>query len=326
MDAAQYGWRGGAGVEKKHEFSIWFFIIAGAILLLFQTMAMQQPEDLSYAQFKRYLQQGQVKQVVVGQERIKGTLKLQDPKTGKERYFTTIRVQDPDLVKELQDRGVEYSGEMESWVKGLVLAWLLPMAILFLIWQFMLRRMGGPGEGLMSLGKSKAKVYIEKRPGVTFNDVAGVDEAKEELQEVIEFLRNPQKFQRLGGKIPKGVLLVGPPGTGKTLLAKAVAGEASVPFLTIAGSDFVEMFVGLGAARVRDLFAQSLKLAPCIVFIDELDAVGKVRGVGLTGGHEEREQTLNQLLVEMDGFEPNTGVIIMAATNRPEILDPALLR
>ncbi|QQG45500.1 MAG: ATP-dependent zinc metalloprotease FtsH [Candidatus Sungiibacteriota bacterium] len=237
-----------------------------------------------------------------------------------------VPAQDKDFFPLIKSKNIRIQSEETSWLTGLLFAWILPMAALFILWQFLMRKLGQPGGGLASLGKSRAKIYIDKRPGVSFADVAGVDESKEELEEVIEFLRNPQKFQRLGAKIPKGVLLVGRPGTGKTLLAKAVAGEASVPFISIAGSDFVEMFVGLGAARVRDLFSESLKLAPCIVFIDELDAVGKARSFGIMGGHEEREQTLNQLLVEMDGFEPNSGVIVVAATNRPEILDPALLR
>jgi cell division protease FtsH len=234
-------------------------------------------------------------------------------------------VNDPDLVKDLDDHEVSYSGHYESKFLSSILSWVIPIGIFFLIWRYAMKKMG-PGMGVMSFGKSKAKMFAESETKVTFADVAGIDEAEEELQEVVEFLSNPGKFQKLGGRIPKGVLLVGPPGTGKTLLARAVAGEARVPFFSISGSEFVEMFVGVGAARVRDLFAQAASQAPCIIFIDELDALGKARGMNVMGGHDEREQTLNQLLVEMDGFETNKGVIIMAATNRPEILDPALLR
>jgi len=241
--------------------------------------------------------------------------------------FETTRVDDPDLVQQLESMGIEFSGKPErGWFLDFVLIWIFPLLILFAIWGFVFRKMNPTG-GMLSIGKSKAKVYVEGKTKVSFKDVAGIDEAVEEVKEVVEFLKNPSKFQSLGGRIPKGVLLVGPPGTGKTLLAKAVAGEASVPFFSMSGSDFVEMFVGVGAARVRDLFQQASQRAPCIIFIDELDALGKARSISpMTGGHDEREQTLNQLLTEMDGFDPNSGVIIMAATNRPEILDLALLR
>jgi cell division protease FtsH len=243
--------------------------------------------------------------------------------------FATVRIEDPDLIKDLNASGVSYRGDISgNWLRDFLLTWILPLAVLMLIWSFVFRRMGsgGAGETFMSFGKSRAKIYSESDVKVTFNDVAGVDEAKEELMEIIEFLRHPEKFTKLGGRIPKGVLLVGPPGTGKTLLSKAVAGEARVPFFSMSGSEFVEMFVGVGASRVRDLFQQAVQKAPCIIFIDELDALGRARGVGIAGAHEEREQTLNQLLAEMDGFDARKGVIIMAATNRPEILDPALLR
>ena len=241
--------------------------------------------------------------------------------------FETTRVDDPDLVHQLESMGIEFSGKPErGWFLDFVLIWVFPLLILFAIWGFVFRRMNPTG-GMLSIGKSKAKVYVEGKTKVSFKDVAGIDEAVEEVKEVVEFLKNPSKFQTLGGRIPKGVLLVGSPGTGKTLLAKAVAGEASVPFFSMSGSDFVEMFVGVGAARVRDLFQQASERAPCIIFIDELDALGKARSISpMSGGHDEREQTLNQLLTEMDGFDPNSGVIIMAATNRPEILDLALLR
>jgi cell division protease FtsH len=236
-----------------------------------------------------------------------------------------VRVEDPELVPELEKAGIAFKGEVSNEWLPTVLSWVVPVALFFLLWSYLFKRMGS-GSGMMQIGKSKAKVYIEKKTGVTFADVEGIDEAEEELVEVVEFLKNPEKYQRLGGHIPKGVLLVGPPGTGKTLLARAVAGEAGVPFFSISGSDFVEMFVGVGAARVRDLFGQAVQHAPSIIFIDELDALGKARGMNILSSHDEREQTLNQLLAEMDGFDPNQGVIIMAATNRPEILDAALLR
>ncbi len=241
--------------------------------------------------------------------------------------FRTVRVKDSKLVEELEAQGVEFSGTKDSMIGQIFWGTIVPIAFWIGLWFLLMRGMGTPGSGLLSIGKSRAKVSVEKDTGVRFSDVAGCDEAKEELKEVVEFLRKPQKFEALGAKIPKGVLLVGPPGTGKTLLARALAGEAKVPFFSISGSEFVEMFVGVGAARVRDLFTQAKKNAPCIIFIDEIDAIGKFRGGGMPGGgNEEREQTLNQLLVEMDGFEPNIGVILLAATNRPEILDPALLR
>jgi cell division protease FtsH len=240
--------------------------------------------------------------------------------------FLVVRVEDPGLTAELEQAGIPFTGEASSeWITTL-LSWIVPMVLFFVFWSFLMNRVGGAGGGLMQIGKSKAKVYIEKQTGVSFADVAGIDEAEEELIEVVEFLKHPEKYQRLGGHLPKGVLLVGPPGTGKTLLARAVAGEAGVPFFSISGSDFVEMFVGVGAARVRDLFGQAAEHAPSIIFIDELDALGKARGVNMLASHDEREQTLNQLLAEMDGFDSNKGVIIMAATNRPEILDPALMR
>ena len=329
-------------MDKKNIASAWYFV--GVFLLL---MALQNyvfaPHvgTLSYAEFKTLAEKGKVSDVAIGEHLITGSLKLDGvegllPKarieeltksgTG-EHQFMAVKVDDPTLVHDLQQANVNFRGEVTSTWLPMLLSWVLPMGIFFLIWRFALKKMGGGGlGGLMTLGKSKAKVYVQKDTGVTFGDVAGIDEAKAELVEVVEFLKTPERFQRLGGKIPKGVLLVGLPGTGKTLLAKAVAGEAKVPFFSLSGSDFVEMFVGVGAARVRDLFAQAVQHAPSIIFIDELDALGKARGMNPLGGHDEREQTLNQLLVEMDGFETNKGVIIMAATNRPEILDPALLR
>ena len=289
---------------------------------------MQMLEELPYSEFKTLLAAGNVAEVTVTRQSLLGKLK---PEEGSKepKLFTTVRVEDPDLVKELNVRNVKFTGMIESTFLRDIMWWVIPALIFVGIWFFVIRRLGqglGQGQkGFMTVGKSKAKIYAEKDTKVTFADVAGVEEAKEELREVIEFLKTPEKFTRLGGKIPKGILLVGPPGTGKTLLARAVAGEAGVTFFSISGSEFVEMFVGVGASRVRDLFEQAKIKAPCIIFIDELDALGKARGAGPMA-HEEREQTLNQLLVEMDGFDPRIAVILMAATNRPEILDPALLR
>ena len=311
-------------LPPKARFSIWYFLAAFLLFsYLQQSIFSAKVETISYSQFKQYIAEGSVGELTIGPENITGKLKSGEREPG--QRFTTIRVNDPELVKDLDKHKVNYSGHYESKFLSSVLSWVIPIAIFFLIWRFAMKKMG-PGMGVMSFAKSKAKIFAESETKVTFADVAGIDEAKEELEEVVEFLSNPGKFQKLGGRIPKGVLLVGPPGTGKTLLARAVAGEAKVTFFSISGSEFVEMFVGVGAARVRDLFSQAAAQAPCIIFIDELDALGKARGVNVFGGHDEREQTLNQLLVEMDGFETNKGVIIMAATNRPEILDPALLR
>ena len=311
--------------SRPMKFSIWYLVIGLlALFVVFNFMGKPSLTTIPYSDFKQWLADGKIKRVSVQQEKIVGEAKsLTD--SSQTVAFETIRVEDKDLVKEMQEKGILFEGKVESvWMKGLLI-WLIPLGIFFLFWSFILRRMGSQG-GIMSIGKSKAKVYVESATKVTFQDVAGLDEAVEELREVVEFLKTPQKFKSLGGAIPKGVLLLGPPGTGKTLLARAVAGEAKVPFFSLSGSDFVEMFVGVGAARVRDLFQQASAKAPCIVFIDELDALGKSRGMNPWGGHDEREQTLNQLLVEMDGFDPNAGVILMAATNRPEILDLALLR
>jgi cell division protease FtsH len=311
-------------LPPRARFSIWYFLLAFLLFTYLQQYFFSaKVETIPYSQFKQYLAEGTLSKVTIGPENITGTRNGKEKSPGQE--FTTVRVNDPDLVKDLDEHKVNYSGHYESKFLSTVLSWVIPIAIFFLIWRYAMKKMG-PGMGVMSFAKSKAKIFAESETKVTFADVAGIDEAKEELQEVVEFLSNPGKFQKLGGRIPKGVLLVGPPGTGKTLLARAVAGEAKVPFFSISGSEFVEMFVGVGAARVRDLFAQATSQAPCIIFIDELDALGKARGMNIMGGHDEREQTLNQLLVEMDGFETNKGVIIMAATNRPEILDPALLR
>lgn len=309
-------------IPRRTHFTIWYVILAFFILSIVQQILFSGTvETISYAKFKNYLREGKIKRVKIDEQVIQGVLE----EGGAERSFVSVRVDDPELVKELDAQQIDYSGKYENKVFGAILSWVLPLAFLFFIWRWVFKRMG-PGGAMMSFGRSRARVLEEDETKVSFDDVAGIDEAKEELKEVVEFLKSSEKFQRLGGKIPKGVLLIGAPGTGKTLLARAVAGEAKVPFFSMSGSDFVEMFVGVGASRVRDLFKQATEHAPCIVFIDELDALGKARGINPIGGHDEREQTLNQLLVEMDGFAPNTGVIIMGATNRPEILDPALLR
>jgi cell division protease FtsH len=309
------------GLPPKTRFSLWYFVVAMIFFSYLQQFAFSgKVETIPYSQFKQSVAQGGVAKLTIGPENISGTLR-----GSPDQAFVTVRVNDPDLVKELDESKVDYTGRHENRFLSSLLSWILPLGIFFLIWRFAMKKMG-PGMGVMSFSKSKAKIFAQSDTKVSFADVAGIDEAKEELQEVVEFLSTPEKFQKLGGRIPKGVLLVGPPGTGKTLLARAVAGEAKVPFFSISGSEFVEMFVGVGAARVRDLFSQAAAQAPCIIFIDELDALGKARGMNVMGGHDEREQTLNQLLVEMDGFDTNKGVIIMAATNRPEILDPALLR
>ncbi len=291
--------------------------------LFFQGARYQR---IPYSEFRVLVKSGDVERVDIRGDRLQGVLKKSDA-DGRQRYFETAKVPDPALIAFLEEAGVVFQGQFEPpWLVQVFTSWVLPLGVLFAIYALVMRRMG-PGQGVMAFGRNKAKIYAQQEVDVRFSDVAGVDEAKEELAEVVDYLRNPDRYLRLGGKIPRGVLLVGPPGCGKTLMAKAVAGEAEVSFFSISGSEFVEMFVGLGAARVRDLFEQAMEKAPCIVFIDELDALGKARGVGnLAGGHDEREQTLNQLLVELDGFDTRRGVIIMAATNRPEILDPALLR
>lgn len=327
-------------------FALWPLLVVMAVLLLVQYyVAGQRLNTLSYSEFRHLVDIKGVDNLEISTDTISGQLlpagveflaqSRNDPglperlkkQFEKEPTFSTVRVEDADLVKLLDKQGLKYRGTQEkTWLTGLM-SWVLPTLFLVAIWVYFFRKIGAGGAGgLMTVGKSKAKVYVQDETKETFKDVAGVEEAEEELKEIIEFLQHPAKFQVLGGKIPKGVLLVGPPGTGKTLLARAVAGEAGVPFLSLTGSDFVEMFVGVGAARVRDLFAQAQEKAPCIIFIDELDAVGKARGLSPLGGPEERENTLNQLLSEMDGFDTRKGVIIMAATNRPEILDPALIR
>ena len=312
-------------MEKRQKFSIWYVILGVWFVLLLQNSitTMFAVKTIPYSEFLKLLKENKVIEVAITADQIQG--KLKDGAGGKEQMFRTVRV-DPDTSKLLEKFEVNFKGEIESRFLPTLLSWVVPVFLFFGLWYFLMKRMAGQQPGFMSLGKNKAKIYVQEEIDVRFEDVAGVDEAKQELMEVIEFLSEPGKFTEIGGKIPKGILLVGPPGTGKTMLAKAVAGESGVPFFSMSGSEFVEMFVGLGAARVRDLFDQAKQKAPCIIFIDELDALGKARGFGTVGGHDEREQTLNQLLVEMDGFDPNVGVILLAATNRPEILDPALLR
>jgi cell division protease FtsH len=312
--------------HKKTQFSIGY-VLAGLLLIfgLQWFLGGGLTPELAYSDFKRALADGKVQQVTVSPTEIQGIL---TDSSGKSQPFHTLRVEDPDLVRLLGEKGVQFAGKTQGSLMGSILAWILPVAVMFALWNFFMMRMGTGGSGVLSIGKSKARLVVAD-PGakrITFADAAGIEEAKEELQEVVDFLKTPKRFEALGGRIPRGILLVGAPGTGKTLLAKAVAGEAGVPFFNISGSEFVEMFVGVGAARVRDLFAQAAGKAPCIIFIDELDALGKARGYNPMGGYDEREQTLNQLLTEMDGFDTRKGVIIMGATNRPEILDPALLR
>ena len=313
-------------MEKHHKFSIWYVLLGIWVVLIVQNYiaSMFAAQVIPYSQFLNLLKAGKVTEIAVTANQIQGKMKA-DGAPDDLKPFKTIRV-DPDLSKMLEQYPVTFKGEIESTFLRDLFSWIFPLLLFVGVWYFLMKRMGGQQAGFMTLGKNKAKIYMENELNVTFADVAGVDEAKQELVEVIEFLKTPGKFTEIGGRIPKGILLVGPPGSGKTLLAKAVAGESGVPFFSLSGSEFVEMFVGLGAARVRDLFVQAKEKAPCIIFIDELDALGKARGFGAMGGHDEREQTLNQLLVEMDGFDPKVGVILMAATNRPEILDPALLR
>jgi len=315
-------------MTKQARFNIAYWLLAIlAVLTLHQLWVGQtQIARIPYSEFQQLLADGKVAEVGVSNNFLQGTLK--EPLASGQRQFATTRV-DPDFAKELAEANVTFTGQVESNVMGTILSWVVPVLLFFGIWYFVSRRMlksSHLGGGLMQIGKSKAKVYVEANTGVGFKDVAGVDEAKDELKEVVDFLRDPKRYGRLGGRMPKGILLVGPPGTGKTLLAKAVAGEAKVPFFSISGSEFVDMFVGVGAARVRDLFEQARAKAPAIIFIDELDALGRARSAGFAGGHDEKEQTLNQLLVELDGFDSREGLVLLAATNRPEILDPALLR
>lgn len=314
-------------MEKRHRFSVWYVLLGVWVVLIIQSYiaSMFAAQMIPYSQFLNLLKAGKIVEVAVTANQIQGKMTADGGAPGETKVFKTIRV-DPELSTLLEQYKVTFKGEIESTFLRDILSWIFPIILFVGIWYFFMKKMGSQQAGFMTIGKNKAKIYVENELNVTFKDVAGVDEAKQELIEVVEFLKNPGKFTELGGRIPKGILLVGPPGTGKTLLAKAVAGESGVPFFSLSGSEFVEMFVGLGAARVRDLFVQAKEKAPCIIFIDELDALGKARGIGTFGGHDEREQTLNQLLAEMDGFDPKVGVILMAATNRPEILDPALLR
>ncbi len=316
-------------IRQRPRFHLAFLLLAmlGVVLLRDVWLEMRRVEPLPYSEFQQLLEGGQVAEVVVEGSSIRGSLK--QPLEGGKQQFVTQRVE-PELADRLAERGVVFSSRPESTLLPALLSWVVPIALFVGVWLLLARRMAsqmGSGGGLLSIGKSKAKVYVEADTHVTFDDVAGIEEAKRELEEVVAFLKDPQSHGRLGARMPKGILLVGPPGTGKTLLARAVAGEAGVPFFSISGSEFVEMFVGVGAARVRDLFEQASARSPCIIFIDELDALGKARNAQAGfGGHDEKEQTLNQLLVELDGFDPRAGIVLLAATNRPEILDPALLR
>jgi cell division protease FtsH len=317
-------------MKKQTQFSIAYYIIAVIILILLQYFIFHPPlKEISYKEFKDRISKGDVEAVQIGSEKIIVTFKKDIVDREKiPKVVEVVKLPDENLIKELQEKGIDYRGVVESnWGRDLLLNWILPIAFFVILWAILIRRFS-PTQNVMTFGKSKARIYAaDEKNKVTFNDVAGLDEVIEEVKEIVDFLKNPKKYQRLGAKIPKGVLLVGPPGTGKTLLARAIAGEAGVPFFYLSGSDFVEMFVGVGAARVRDLFAQAKEKAPCIIFIDEIDAIGKARARGVVyGGVDERENTLNQLLVEMDGFDSSIGVIIMAATNRPDVLDPALLR
>jgi cell division protease FtsH len=313
-------------MKKNDQWNLSYFAIAFIVLSLMQMFfgERQSVQPLPYSQFLQLLNEQKVSDLRVDKDQISG--KLQEPIDGHDR-FSTVRV-DPALATELSQSGVGFTGTTENTFMNSLLGWLLPFVLIMVFWNFLFRGMAdkqGLG-GLMNVGKSRARVFVERDTGVTFADVAGIDEAKAELVEIVSFLKDKARYARLGAHIPKGTLLVGPPGTGKTLVAKAIAGEAGVPFFSISGSEFVEMFVGVGAARVRDLFEQARQAAPCIIFIDELDALGKMRGVGTLGGNDEKEQTLNQLLAELDGFDPREGVVLLAATNRPEVLDPALLR
>ena len=354
-------------MEKRAKFSVWYYLIVFGTIFLMDSLFFSgyAVKEISYSDFRDRLAAGQIERVVITEKKIHGTMKSPDSeKTGRvksgagkagetfspvpkhtpwrlrlkelkaererklKRQFVVTRLDDKKLVEDLQSRGVDYRGKINSnWLQNLFFNWIIPVGLFVLIWGFFVKRMGG-GPDVLNIGKNKARIYAEDvKNRITFNDVAGIDEAVDEVKEIVSFLKEPEKYTRLGAKLPKGVLLVGPPGTGKTLLARAVAGESGVPFFSISGSDFVEMFVGVGASRVRDLFKEAKAKAPCIIFIDELDAVGKSRGKGVyAGGYDERENTLNQLLTEMDGFDPQAGIIMMGATNRPEVLDAALLR
>ena len=313
---------------QRPEFSVWLYIILFlSFFYLWQGFAEMQQEEMPYSEFLAHVEKHEVAEATVTDKLITGVLTLNDEKTGKPRHFYTVPLWDNDLARDLEKNGVKYKvRQSDNWLRTFIFSWVVPFGLLFFVWQWMLKKMG-PGQNFLNIGKNRVHIHAESDLKVTFADVAGAEEAKQELKEIIEFLKAPERIKRLGGRMPKGVLLAGQPGTGKTLMARAVAGEAKVPFFSISGSEFIEMFVGVGAARVRELFVQARSKAPCIIFIDELDAIGGARGMGpAMGGHDEREQTLNQLLTEMDGFDTSTGVVVMAATNRPEILDKALLR
>ncbi len=314
-------------IDQKNKINLWYFVLAlfGVVLLHDLWVGAQRIEPIPYSRFEQLVDDGLVDQVVIGSDRITGSFAV--PQNGKTEFVTT-RVE-PGLAERLRESGVTFTGAVENTWLGTILSWVVPAAVFVGLWVLVIRKFAEKQEfgGMMSIGKSRAKVYVETDTKTRFEDVAGVDETKAELQEIVEFLKDPEGYGALGARMPKGVLLVGPPGTGKTMLARAVAGEAGVPFFSISGSEFVEMFVGVGAARVRDLFEQARAKAPAIIFVDELDALGRARGsMPGVGGHDEREQTLNQLLTELDGFDPSSGLVLLAATNRPEILDPALLR
>src|SRR2546422_274132 len=314
-------------MERRSQFNLAYLLFALVAMLALQQwwQRAQTVEVVPYSEFEKLLAEHRIDEVVISDQRITG--KLKSAEGGK--TVAVANLVPPDLAERLSKYDVKYTRVYESTFLRDLLSWILPALIFFGVWYLLARRMAssqGLGGGFMSIAKSRAKIYVENKTGVSFADVAGVEEAKAELQEVVEFLKEPKRYGRVGARVPKGVLLVGPPGTGKTLLARAVAGEAGVPFFSISGSEFVEMFVGVGASGVRDLFDQAKRNSPCIVFVDEIDAVGRQRGAGLGGSHDEREQTLNQILVEMDGFDSNTNVIVIAATNRPDVLDPALLR
>ncbi len=341
---------GSGGMDSRFKLPLWHILLMLILLWVWQdALSNYTVKTLPYSEFKEHVRRREVTEIRIGPEQIDGKIVVKAGSTNaapavaeskpkgisalfrpeidpNSFLFRTVRIEDPDLVKQLEEAGVSFAGTRPSILSQFIFAWILPLGVMFLLWSFLSRRMGAGAQSILNVGKNKARILVDKNTGVTFEDVAGCDEAKFELQEVVDFLKNPDRYVAVGAKIPKGVLLVGPPGTGKTLLARAVAGEAEVKFFSLSGSDFVEMFVGVGAARVRDLFEQAKASAPCIVFIDELDAIGRQRGVQMGAVNDEREQTLNQLLVEMDGFEANKGVILLAATNRPEVLDRALLR
>ena len=321
----------GAGEQKfwqRPDFTlIVYVLLMVASFYFWQNYQQVKSQEIPYSEFLKHVEKKEVKEAVVTDKYIAGTLTIEDELTRKPKHFITVPLWNNELATELEKQGVKYTVRHGSdWLGNFIANWVLPFGLLFLIWIWIANRMGSMGKGILNLG-NKVHIHPDSLPKVTFDDVAGVEEAKLELKESVDFLKDPSRIQKLGGHMPKGVLLVGPPGTGKTLLARAVAGEAGVPFFNISGSEFIEMFVGVGAARVREMFEQAREKAPCIIFIDELDAIGRARGAGpVMGGHDEREQTLNQLLTEMDGFDPTTGVVVMAATNRPEVLDKALLR